>query len=59
MSDEAPRTRILIVEDDLNIVDLIRSNLAVRGYDVIVAGDGQRALALLETERARRSSCST
>jgi len=50
MSDEAPRTRILIVEDDPNIVDLIRSNLAVRGYDVIVAGDGRRALALLETE---------
>src|SRR5579863_8411546 len=50
MSDDAPRTRILIVEDDLNIVDLIRSNLAVRGYDVIVAGDGRRALALLETE---------
>ena len=51
MSDDAPRTRILIVEDDLNIVDLIRSNLAVRGYDVTVAGDGQRALALLETAR--------
>ena len=32
MSDEAPRTRILIVEDDPNIVDLIRSNLAVRGF---------------------------
>ena len=26
-------TRVLIIEDDPNIVDLIRSNLAVRGFD--------------------------
>ena len=51
MSDEAPRTRILVVEDDPNIVDLIRSNLAVRGYEVIVSTEGLRALALLDTER--------
>jgi len=51
VSDGAPRTRILIVEDDPNIVDLIRSNLAVRGYEVIVATEGRRALADLDTER--------
>jgi len=50
-ADEAPRTRVLVVEDDPNIVDLIRSNLAVRGFDTIVSTDGARALALLETER--------
>jgi two-component system KDP operon response regulator KdpE len=38
------------VEDDPNIVDLIRSNLAVRGFDTIVSADGLRALRLLETE---------
>lgn len=43
-------TRVLIVEDDPNIVDLIRSNLTVRGFDTIVSTDGLRALALLETE---------
>jgi two-component system, OmpR family, KDP operon response regulator KdpE len=43
-------TRVLIVEDDPNIVDLIRSNLAVRGFDTIVSVDGMRALQLLETE---------
>jgi two-component system, OmpR family, KDP operon response regulator KdpE len=43
-------TRALVVEDDLNIVDLIRSNLAVRGFDTIVSTDGVRALRLLETE---------
>ena len=51
MHDEAPRTRILVVEDDPNIVDLIRSNLAVRGYEVIVSTEGLRAMALLDTER--------
>jgi two-component system KDP operon response regulator KdpE len=51
MTEAPPQTRILLVEDDPNIVDLIRSNLAVRGYDVVVSTDGSRALVLLETER--------
>ncbi len=50
MHDEAVRTRALVVEDDPNIVDLIRSNLAVRGFDTVVSVDGLRALRLLETE---------
>jgi two-component system KDP operon response regulator KdpE len=48
--DDAVRTRALVVEDDPNIVDLIRSNLAVRGFDTVVSVDGLRALRLLETE---------
>ena len=32
----ADKTVVLIVEDDQNIVDLVRSNLSVRGHDVIV-----------------------
>jgi two-component system KDP operon response regulator KdpE len=44
-------TRVLIVEDDPNIVDLIRSNLAVRGFDTLVSFDGSKALTLLETEQ--------
>jgi two-component system KDP operon response regulator KdpE len=51
MSDTPPTTRILVVEDDPNIVDLIRSNLAVRGFETVVSTDGVRALHLLETER--------
>ncbi len=50
MHDESVRTRALVVEDDPNIVDLIRSNLSVRGFDTIVSVDGLRALRLLETE---------
>jgi len=44
-------TRVLIIEDDPNIVDLIRANLAVRGFDTLVSSNGSKALALLETER--------
>jgi two-component system KDP operon response regulator KdpE len=49
--DSPPQTRVLIVEDDPNIVDLIRSNLAVRGFDALVSTDGSKVLALLETEQ--------
>jgi two-component system KDP operon response regulator KdpE len=44
------RTKALLVEDDPNIVDLIRANLAVRGFDTAVSTDGARAIELLETE---------
>jgi two-component system KDP operon response regulator KdpE len=47
----ADRTRVLLVEDDPNIVDLIRSNLAVRGFDTLVSTDGVRAMHLLESGR--------
>jgi two-component system, OmpR family, KDP operon response regulator KdpE len=50
MSEVAARTRALLVEDDPNIVDLIRSNLAVRGFDTVVSTDGLDALELVDTE---------
>jgi two-component system, OmpR family, KDP operon response regulator KdpE len=50
MPEQPTHTRALLVEDDPNIVDLIRSNLAVRGFDTVVCIDGMRALQLLETE---------
>jgi two-component system KDP operon response regulator KdpE len=50
LDDTQDRTRALLVEDDPNIVDLIRSNLAVRGFDSVVSSDGRNALRLLETE---------
>jgi two-component system KDP operon response regulator KdpE len=50
MNEPGRSTRALLVEDDPNIVDLIRSNLAVRGFDTVVCTDGRRALQLLETE---------
>lgn len=50
MDEHRMQTRVLMVEDDPNIVDLVRSNLTVRGFDTVVSTDGTRALKLLETE---------
>ena len=50
MSEPQEPTRALLIEDDPNIVDLIRSNLSVRGFDTVVSADADRALRLLETE---------
>jgi DNA-binding response OmpR family regulator len=41
---------VLIIEDDPNIVDLIRSNLAVRGFGAVVSA-GTKVLASLEAEQ--------
>jgi two-component system KDP operon response regulator KdpE len=51
VSFDGPRIRALLVEDDPSIVDLIRSNLAVRGYETIIATDGEGALAVLDAEK--------
>jgi two-component system KDP operon response regulator KdpE len=40
-------TLVLVVEDDRNIVDLVRSNLLVRGFNVIVSHSGDDVLALV------------
>jgi two-component system KDP operon response regulator KdpE len=50
MPESQETTRALLVEDDPTIVDLIRSNLAVRGFDTVVSTSAGRALRLLETE---------
>ena len=50
VDDDQPTT-ILIVEDDRNIVDLLRSNLTARGYRVVVSRDGANVLDLLEQDQ--------
>jgi two-component system KDP operon response regulator KdpE len=50
LAEGRANTTALLVEDDPNIVDLIRSNLSVRGFDSVVSSDGRNALRLLETE---------
>lgn len=40
--------RILIVEDEKHLADGLKFNLQAEGYDVEVAGDGERALELLK-----------
>ncbi|MDQ4048212.1 MAG: response regulator transcription factor [Actinomycetota bacterium] len=37
--------RVLVVEDDRDIADVLRRSLGMEGYDVRLAGDGEAALA--------------
>jgi two-component system, OmpR family, KDP operon response regulator KdpE len=50
VSSSVVTTKVLIIEDDPNIVDLIRSNLVVRGFGTVVSA-GTKVLALLEAEQ--------
>lgn len=43
--------RILIVEDELSISELIRINLKLAGYECMVANDGRVASEILEKEK--------
>lgn len=43
-------TRVLLVDDDGAVVSSLRRALALEGYEVLVAEDGQAALELAETQ---------
>jgi len=45
------KKRVLIVEDEKNIVDIIRFNLRREGYDTLEAYDGEAGLALARAEK--------
>jgi DNA-binding response OmpR family regulator len=45
------RKRVLVVDDDAELVESVRAALLTRGYDVSVAGDGTEALAQIECVR--------
>ena len=47
-----PKKTVLIVEDEVNIVDIVRFNLQREGYATLEAYDG-------EAGRSPTSSCST
>ena len=40
--------KVLVVDDEKNIVDIIKYNLKKEGYEVMTAGDGEEALRLNE-----------
>ena len=44
MADYERPPRILVVEDDTDIADVLQRSLRLEGYDVRVAPDGQAAL---------------
>ncbi len=44
------KTRILLVDDDRSLIKFVSANLKARGYEVIVAQDGQAALEMLAAQ---------
>lgn len=42
--------RILIVDDDLDIVRIVKTYLVVKDYEVVTAGDGEEALKEVERQ---------
>ena len=48
------RDLLLVVDDSDTMRDLLERQLAERGYDVVGAADGERALALVARAAARR-----
>src|SRR5687768_483158 len=43
--------RVLIVDDDPQVLRLLRLNLEMEGYKVVIAGDGAEALKAVEQHR--------
>lgn len=50
MTDERSSTKILIVDDDAEIIESVRYALEGEGYEVVIARDGNQGLALAERE---------
>ena len=44
------RSRILLVEDDLNLGEVIRDLLEIKGYDIVLSRDGEAALQVFLKE---------
>src|SRR5690606_3509646 len=44
LSSESPTGRVLVVEDDAEIADVLRRTLRQEGHDVRIAADGEAAL---------------
>jgi len=51
MDDSARGKAILVVEDDANLLDVLRYNMAREGYRVVTAQDGEEALAVARAEK--------
>ena len=45
------RPKILLVEDDPNLVELVTYNLEKEGFDIIRTGDGEEALVLAQEDK--------
>ncbi|MFM8372080.1 MAG: response regulator transcription factor, partial [Bacteroidota bacterium] len=51
MQGNAPLKKILIVDDEPDILEFLKYNLKREGYDVVTAPDGKQALAVAAAEK--------
>ncbi|GBD00073.1 Alkaline phosphatase synthesis transcriptional regulatory protein PhoP [bacterium HR17] len=51
MQQLRPKARVLVADDDPAIVELVRLNLEVRGYEVLTADNGADAIRMAMTEK--------
>ena len=49
-SEEKKARRILLVDDDPEIIDALQYALTAKGYEILVARDGNQGLAMAERE---------
>ena len=58
MADRKVR-RVVVADDDPDIVDILTFNLSAAGYEVESAADGEQALALVTSSRMTTPTSST
>ncbi len=46
-----PKKKIMVVDDEENLLILTRDLLASKGFDIVTAGNGKEALGMLEKEK--------
>lgn len=51
MLDNAPNKKILIVDDEPDILEFLKYNLKKEGFDVVTAHDGREAITVAEREK--------
>jgi two-component system, OmpR family, alkaline phosphatase synthesis response regulator PhoP len=51
MKDNTPVKKILIVDDEPDILEFLQYNLRKENYDVVTASDGRQAIAVAEREK--------
>lgn len=51
MIENAPQKKILIVDDEPDILEFLKYNLKKEGFNVVTAADGQEAIKTAETEQ--------
>ncbi|MCC6545619.1 response regulator [Candidatus Sumerlaeota bacterium] len=51
MSEATAAKRILVIDDEQDVIEIVRALLSTKGHEVITAAGGEEGLALAESER--------